>query len=439
MKKITIIFTLLIVSIGFSQELVTNGDFETGPLTAWYGNAANRVDDGSGNFINEANVAAAGTQFSVNLSQEIILESGKSYELSFVAYTDATTFTRGMVVGLGQTAAPFTASLVNPDPVLIDTPQTYTYTLTISYGDAVPDRVIFDMGAETGFVFIDNVSVQEVVDLCNDGILNNGETEIDCGGSNCEPCPAPPTVAAPTPPNRPDGEVVSIYSGVYAEIPAINYDAGFCGTGAITETVADGDPIFAYNNQDCQGIDFSANTQDLTGLTNVHVDLFIEAGTEIIGKVFNILVVHPDGSGDTPINIDLNALSPAPIPGTWYSFDRAVTFNNPIARQVTVVSNLKSSVWYDNLYIHQNTTLNANSFNSNSFKVYPNPSNGVWNINSDNDITQIQLFDMLGKSVMMVKPNTLNVELEASTLTKGLYFATISTATGSESVKLIKN
>jgi hypothetical protein len=25
---------------------------------------------------------------------------------------------------------------------------------------------------------------------CEDGILNNGEREVDCGGSNCDPCPA---------------------------------------------------------------------------------------------------------------------------------------------------------------------------------------------------------------------------------------------------------
>ena len=28
------------------------------------------------------------------------------------------------------------------------------------------------------------------VENCSDGILNNGEREIDCGGSNCQSCPA---------------------------------------------------------------------------------------------------------------------------------------------------------------------------------------------------------------------------------------------------------
>ncbi len=33
---------------------------------------------------------------------------------------------------------------------------------------------------------------------CDDGILNNGETEIDCGGPNCEPCKTDPPVNAGT-------------------------------------------------------------------------------------------------------------------------------------------------------------------------------------------------------------------------------------------------
>ena len=34
----------------------------------------------------------------------------------------------------------------------------------------------------------DEPPIAEVVATCNDGILNQGETEIDCGGPNCQPC-----------------------------------------------------------------------------------------------------------------------------------------------------------------------------------------------------------------------------------------------------------
>ena len=44
MKKITYLFTFLISIMGFSQNLVTNGNFQTGTAAPWTGNAANVVD-----------------------------------------------------------------------------------------------------------------------------------------------------------------------------------------------------------------------------------------------------------------------------------------------------------------------------------------------------------------------------------------------------------
>ena len=76
MKKITLFITLLICSIGFSQNLVTNGDFQTGVAAPWYNNAANVVDLGGGTFVNQANVLAAGPAYTVNLSQDVALNNG---------------------------------------------------------------------------------------------------------------------------------------------------------------------------------------------------------------------------------------------------------------------------------------------------------------------------------------------------------------------------
>ena len=162
MKKITLILAITLAFVGFSQELVTNGDFQTGIVDPWYGNAANPVDLGGGNFFNQADVQSAGAAYNVNLSQEILLNDGTTYVLTFDAFTDTVTGSRTMIAGLGQTGAPY-ASLTETVNLTSDS-QTFTYTFTINYGDAVTDRVLFDMGADTGFVFIDNVSVQEFLD-----------------------------------------------------------------------------------------------------------------------------------------------------------------------------------------------------------------------------------------------------------------------------------
>ena len=88
MKKITIFFTFLLISIcGFSQELLENGDFETGDSTGWIGNAANVVTEG-GNSYNSTNVDEAGNPYDVNLSQVESMTSGQTYQLTFDAWSD---------------------------------------------------------------------------------------------------------------------------------------------------------------------------------------------------------------------------------------------------------------------------------------------------------------------------------------------------------------
>ena len=80
MKKITFLLSLMISSLGYAQNLVTNGDFQTGTAAPWYNNAANVVDLGGGNFLNQANVEGVGNPWDVNLSQECVQLAGHPHE-----------------------------------------------------------------------------------------------------------------------------------------------------------------------------------------------------------------------------------------------------------------------------------------------------------------------------------------------------------------------
>lgn len=84
-------------------------------------------------------------------------------------------------------------------------------------------------------------------------------------------------------------------------------------------------------------------------------------------------------------------------------------------------------------------TLGANDFKLTSFKVFPNPTSDSWTVKTKNEnISSIQVFDILGKNVLSLSPNSNEVKIDASRLTTGLYFATINTEAGSESLKLVK-
>ena len=164
MKKITftLLFTLLIISIGSGQNLLTNGDFEAGN-TGWGGNAANSVDDGSGtNKFNEANIATAGNPWAASLQYPgLVLEAGETYTLSYTAMTDAATATRTMAAGIGKNAPDWNS--LTASPALTATATTFTHTFTVTYPNPENSRVVFDMGAQAGYVFIDDVSLTKVV------------------------------------------------------------------------------------------------------------------------------------------------------------------------------------------------------------------------------------------------------------------------------------
>jgi hypothetical protein len=84
------------------------------------------------------------------------------------------------------------------------------------------------------------------------------------------------------------------------------------------------------------------------------------------------------------------------------------------------------------------TALAVKNFNAGSFKVYPNPTKSSWNIISNDDITSVQVYDILGKSVYARTAAAKEVTVNATELSSGVYFAKVSTANGSSTVKLVK-
>lgn len=136
---------------GGGNNLLANGDFESG-MVDWFGNAFNVVEDG-GNSFNFANVMTAGNAFDVNLSQVVEIIPAASYTLTFDASSDGN---RTIIAGIGLNESPFIAD-VETINLTTDT-QTFTLNITASFG--IPNsRVLFDLGAETGVVVIDNVSL----------------------------------------------------------------------------------------------------------------------------------------------------------------------------------------------------------------------------------------------------------------------------------------
>jgi hypothetical protein len=172
----SVTLTINEVTGGDTGNLVTDGTFDEATSTTWSGNAYNPVDG-----VNQANVEAAGDPWDVNLSGTVNLTPSATYTLSF----DVSGDDRTIIAGIGQSVDPYMGHTSTVTLSAIS--QTMVMHLTAAldgtgdgFGGAT-SRVIFDMGADTGAVNIDNVSlVAGHVGTVNLGAGN--DTGGDAGG-----------------------------------------------------------------------------------------------------------------------------------------------------------------------------------------------------------------------------------------------------------------
>ncbi|WP_296342336.1 carbohydrate binding domain-containing protein [Winogradskyella sp.] len=141
-------------------NLVVNGDFQNGSDPWIVGvddnSPAPVVTDGNNTYYS-VNVTSAGNAFDVNMSQKLEIVADQTYVLTFDAWSDGN---RSIIAGIGLSGGSFANTSQPVDISSVRT--TYTLTLTASGFGATDARVLFDVGAETGLVNIDNVSLSQL-------------------------------------------------------------------------------------------------------------------------------------------------------------------------------------------------------------------------------------------------------------------------------------
>ena len=69
---------------------------------------------------------------------------------------------------------------------------------------------------------------------------------------------------------------------------------------------------------------------------------------------------------------------------------------------------------------------------------YPNPVINTWNIQGQEIITSIEIFNLLGQKVLSINPNISNVELNLSKLQSNVYIARINIGNQTKTIRIIK-
>ncbi len=74
-----------------------------------------------------------------------------------------------------------------------------------------------------------------------------------------------------------------------------------------------------------------------------------------------------------------------------------------------------------------------------SLITYPNPVKGIYSISNNENITKIEIYNLLGQLISSNIYDKKNLEIDFTTLTSGLYFAKIYVEDKSAIIKIIKN
>lgn len=470
MKKITLLFALMAMSIGFSQQVLLQ-DFEAGGLDTGFSGigSAGIVDDPAvggtrGKVARLAVVAGAGDPWqgaNVTLDPNVVLTTDKTIKMDIYSVNPIDILVK---VDAGLAGAPPSAVEVQHPGGSVWITKTISFTTprdntTMNANGTYPLIAVFPNWNHTtppgsfynppvaSEVYFDNIyGVAPAGATCSDGIQNQGETGIDCGGP-CAACPPDPepTNAPTTPPNYTN--TISLYGDAFGTAVPLNGVPWDSGSEAVEGSYASNNALKITNGTlDFIGFDIgNANGfVDATAMTHVHADFWI-AADYVAGQVVKVkLSNHAGAIGTETSSIIKEAFPTSTDVKKWYTLDLPLDAGtrNRIAQVLIIYTNSgvpPKTVFLDNLYMYNVGSLSSKDFEIAGLKVFPNPSQNSWTVRTQNiKMTSIQVYDMLGKNVLSITPNDSEATINGTSLRTGLYFAQIRTESGVSSLKLIK-
>lgn len=245
-----------------------------------------------------------------------------------------------------------------------------------------------------------------------------------------------PSVAAPTPPARLATDVISLFSNAYTNIGVTEWSTSW-DDSSISDLQVAGNDIKKITFGNFLGVQL-ANYTNASQMTHFHMDYFIDAGTNLTGKVINPKWSnHAAQSGETSAFL-YNGLPT--VTGSWVSidvpissFDTAPQIRNSLY-QFLISSNL-GTLYVDNIYFHKNTVLGTQDVNATkSIRIYPNPVTAGEMITADASVKNIEIFTVTGQKVKSSDSQTIS----SQGLSKGLYLIKTINAKGeTQSSKII--
>ncbi|PQJ78702.1 T9SS type A sorting domain-containing protein [Polaribacter porphyrae] len=447
MKKITLLFALLITSIGFSQTYDLLESFNgTGYEGAFGGTSAAYDADPTNASIQVVKITSTNGSGEVWQGINVILTN--SYKL-----TSATQLTMQLDVYSTSaiTIAPKAQGGVSGAPESVSSVdhsgggwETLTFTFDKSLDGKVPangdyndfalhinwDTGANNFGAPDGRIFyIKNLKGLAVV-------------------TASDPVPS----AAAAVPTTADANAYSIYNDTNNYTTSFNVQYGFGTSSAV-----DLDPSAAVNNALKMNLEADGFGQgeggpdDISSYDFVNFNYWFSNSKGTAGFVF--IMIDNDGAvqefkyqvgistaASDSADIVENAWTQVSIPMSHFTdlgFDSTKLFQWKVDKYNQSGDN-GGFLYLDNIVLTKNVPLSIENNELLGFSMYPNPTNNVLNISAKGAIQNAEIFNVLGKRVKSFNVNDTKETLDVSDLASGIYLVKYAVDGSTGTAKFIK-
>jgi len=361
MKKITLLISLMIVSLGFSQ--VPKIDFETDGASSIKALNLSTSTIVTGTGTNTTKVAsllkganAYESPFEIILKNQISFSTIGAKTITFDFY-QATATARPILVQVAAGTGDLKAT--QGYEVQVTTAATAGWQ-TLSFNFAAARESFPNTGLNKNIVG----SYKKMYIFIDFGLAPVSTTAIDNIGGGTQgtiiPVDPAPTIAAPTPtPVRNSVDVISLFSNAYTN-KTIDTWSEATDDSSIEDVVIAGNDTKKISFVNYLQVQFTGAGKhiDSSPMTNFHIDIWTPTAT--LNKIFNLKFSNFGGGSKVVNSIELNVNNasvpalpdPNPGPGKWISLDIPITdipsLRNDLA-ELIITSDL-GLVYVDNIY-----------------------------------------------------------------------------------------
>lgn len=215
----------------------------------------------------------------------------------------------------------------------------------VYFGEAgKPDPISANNGASVSYVY-QNAGVYKIRVVSKSAAIKTTEYTVDFEATLV----TTPSTSAAIPPNRQDGDVISIYSSKYTDVAGTNFYPNWGQATGFAEFDLNGNKMLNYINLNYQGIALADGTSiDVTKMEFLHMDIW----SADLAKLETSLISMTNG--EKPVTKDL-------VANQWTSIDIPISAFTSQGLTVADIFQLKlvaqptagGTIFIDNIYFYK--------------------------------------------------------------------------------------